>query len=367
MKILYLADFFYPNKGWIEFLLSQIVEHFSKKNDVFVITRRYDKSLPKQENLFGAKIIRVNAKNLYQFYLNAYKEAEKIIQNVNIIHSNTFFSAFVWNKLAKKYKKRHLTHIHGFFWKLRDQMVDWKLKFLKSWKFQYFEKKIASFDAEFICVSKYVYDVMKFVYWVDDDKLHLIYNGLNQQRWLSYLDKEKVQNIKKQIKPHDEFVYLFYGRNEKVKNVDMLINAFEKANIPNSKLILLASDFWNDGYFKEIWKNIFLYPAVEHHKLPNRIRACEVVVFPSITESFGYVGLETSLLKTPLIASDMWAIPEVVFWKVRFFNPFDEEELVQALLDARKWKFEEIPEKNFDIHQTLKKLELVYEGVEFCV
>ena len=367
MKILYLADFFYPNKGWIEVLLSQIVEHFAKKNEVFVITWKYQFNLPKIEKIYGAKVIRVPALNLYQFYFKAYREAKKIIQDVDIIHSNTFFSAFVWNCLAEKYKKRHLVHIHGFFWKLRDQMVDWKLKFLKSWKFQYFEKKISNFDAEFICVSKYVYDVMKFVYGVDDDKLHLIYNGLNQQKWLSYLDKEKIQNIKKQIKPHDEFVYLFYGRNEKVKNVDVLINAFKKANIPHSKLVLLASDFWNDGYFREIEKNIFLYPSVEHHKLPNWIKASDVVVFPSITESFGYVGLETSLLETPLIASDMWAIPEVVFGKVRFFNPFDEEDLVQALIDARNWKFQEIPKKSFDIQQTLKKLELVYEGVDFCV
>jgi hypothetical protein len=45
--------------------------------------------------LFGAKIIRVDAKNLYHFYFKAYQKAEKIIQDVDIIHSNTFFSAFV--------------------------------------------------------------------------------------------------------------------------------------------------------------------------------------------------------------------------------------------------------------------------------
>ena len=140
----------------------------------------------------------------------------------------------------------------------------------------------------------------------------------------------------------------------------MLINAFNKANIPNSKLILLASNFWNDGCFKEIWKNIFLYPAVEHHKLPNWIKASDVVVFPSITESFGYVGLETSLLGTPLVASDMWAIPEVVFWKVSFFNPFDEEELKKALIKAYNGEFDIIPEKDFDILNTIKHLERIY-------
>ena len=360
MKILYLVDFFYPNKWWIEVLLSQITDYFSKKNDVFVITRRYDKSLAKEEKIWNTMVYRIDAKNLYHFYFKAYEEAKKIIQEVDVIHSNTFFSAFIWNKLSKKYKKRHLVHIHWFFWKLRNYVLDWKFKFLKSWKFQYFEKKIANFDAEFICVSKYVYDVMKFVYWVEDDKLHLVYNWLDKKKWLSYVDEEKIKNIKKQIKANNEFVFLFYGRNEKVKNLNMLIDAFKEVNIPNSKLILLASDFWNDGYHKEIWKNIFLYPAVEHCKLPNWIKAADVIVFPSITESFGYVGLETSLLWKPLIASEGGAIPEIVWWKVIFFNPFKQDELKKALIKAYNNKFDLIPEKKFDILTTIKHLEKVY-------
>jgi glycosyltransferase involved in cell wall biosynthesis len=47
--------------------------------------------------------------------------------------------------------------------------------------------------------------------------------------------------------------------------------------------------------------------------LPNWIKAANVVVFPSLVESFGYVGLETSLLNVPLVASNMGAIPEIVF------------------------------------------------------
>jgi hypothetical protein len=73
--------------------------------------------------------------------------------------------------------------------------------------------------------------------------------------------------------------------------------------------------------------------------------------------------LETSLLNVPLVASNMGAIPEIVFWKVRFFNPFDENDLIKALKDAKNWNFEIIPAKNFDLCHTLVGLEKLYYEV----
>ncbi len=357
MKILYLVDFFYPNKWWIEVLLSQIIGYFSEKNDVFVVTRRYDKTLPKQEKFWNAIIYRVDAKNIYDFYFKWYNFAKKFFKDVDLIHSNTFFSALIWNKLARKYNKRHIIHIHWFFWNLRNKIIKWNFRIFK---FKFLEKIISNMDAEFICVSKYVYDIMKFVYWVNDKKLHLIYNWIDSKKWLSYVEDEKIKEIRNNIAFKNEFIYLFYWRNEKVKNVDMLIEAFKNAKIDNSKLILLMTDFWKNNYFKQISNNIFIYPWIEHYELPNRILASDVVVFPSITESFGYVWLETSLLEVPLIASDMWAIPEVVFWKLSFFNPFDMQDFIHALKDAKNWKFEYINKKTFEIKDTCEKLNNLY-------
>jgi hypothetical protein len=49
--------------------MKQIIKHFAQQHQVFVVTWRYSSSLPAEENLFGAKIFRVDAKNLYDFYL----------------------------------------------------------------------------------------------------------------------------------------------------------------------------------------------------------------------------------------------------------------------------------------------------------
>ena len=341
--------------------MQQIIKHFSQQHQVFVLTWRYSSSLPAEENLFGAKIFRVDAKNLYDFYLKWRKFTKNLVSEIDLIHSNTYFSAFIWDYLSKKYKKPHFAHVHWAFWRLWDQMVDWKFQFLKSLKFKLLEKKIFSMKANFICVSKYVYDILKFTYWVEDDRLHLVYNGLDIKSFK--YDTNEVEKIKKKINPTNDFVYLFYGRKEKVKNVGMLINAFKKLNLPKTKLILILTDFWKDVVKQQLASNIEIYSWIEHKNLPNWIKAANVVVFPSLVESFGYVGLETSLLNVPLVASNMGAIPEIVFWKVRFFNPFDENDLIKALKDAKNWNFEIIPAKNFDLCHTLVGLEKLYYEV----
>jgi len=76
---------------------------------------------------------------------------------------------------------------------------------------------------------------------VEDDRLHLVYNGLDIKSFK--YDTNEVEKIKKKINPTNDFVYLFYGRKEKVKNVGMLINAFKKLNLPKTKLILILTDF----------------------------------------------------------------------------------------------------------------------------
>ncbi len=361
MGILYLTDFFYPNKWWIELLLWYLVNYFSQKNEVFVITWKYDETLPEVEKIWQTIIYRIKAKNLYDFYFKAYFFSKKLISEnkIDIIHSHSYFTHILAAKLWKKYKIKVFAHIHWMFWKLWDYIVDWKFLFLKSLKFQTLEKIVSKLNVNFICVSKYVYDVLKVVYGVDDRKLNLVYNGLDIDEFKSNLNEKKILEIRKKIAPNNEFIYLFYWRQEKVKNLDFLIKVFLKLNI-KAKLVLLLTNFWGKSISKLNYENIEIFEWLSHKDIPNWIKAANVVVFPSIVESFGYVGLEASLLNTPIVASDMWAIPEVVFWKVNFFNPFDEESLKEALLKSYNQQYEEIPYKNFDIKTTITKIEKLY-------
>ncbi len=362
MHILYILDFYKPNKWWVEVLFEQIINHFSKKNKVSIITWNYNWKLKDTERHWNITIYRIKAKNLINFTFKAYIFTKHIIHNIDIIHTSNFYSAFTASRLSKKYKKKSILHINWFFGNYRFKMIDK----LRAYKFKLLEYgNIKWHFNKYITVSKYMYDVAYFHYWIDHKKLKTIYNGIDYKKWEENINTKEVENLKEKYNLQDSYSLLFYGRIEKVKWIDLLLESIK--DIKDIKLLLIVH-----GHIESLKENIerfwikdktIIIEWQEHNKIANFIKAVDTVVFPSLTESFGYVGLETSILQTPLICSDIGAIPEVVFWKVNFFKVNNKNSLIQAIERSKKWDFEQIPYKNFDIDNTLKELEKVYEEV----
>ena len=107
--------------------------------------------------------------------------------------------------------------------------------------------------------------------------------------------------------------------------------------------------------------NFLIVPGLDYKEIPNWLKISDVFVFPSYMESFWLIWLEASVLDIPIVASSWWAIPEVVFWNVNFFQEWSKEELRQSIIDAKNWKFyEKIPDRNLGINQTISKIEGLY-------
>lgn len=362
MKILYILDFYKPNKGWIESLFEQIIEYFWQKNEISVITRKFDKKLEDFEQNWNIKIYRISAKNLIDFVFKARSFWKTIIDDIDIIHASNFYSAFIASYFAKKYKKKSILHVNGFFGNYRFNMID----FLRAWKFKILEKlNIAwNFD-KYIAVSRYICDVLKFYYWVKTEKIELVYNWIDSKKWIENVDENKVKQIKQKYDLKGKFNILFYWRIEKVKNLEMFLHSIK--NIDDIKAILIIHG--DLKYIQSLIAELDLadktqiIAAQEQKDIANFIKASDAVIFPSLTEAFGYVALETSLLQIPMICSEMWAIPEVVFWKVVFFNPKNLESLENAIKLAKNGKFQYIKTKKFEISSTLEKLEKIYKDL----
>jgi len=359
MNILYILDFYKPNKWWIEILFEQIIDHFWKKHKISIITWNYTQQLKNIEKQWNITIYRIKAKNLISYSIKAYFFAKKIIKDIDIIHTSNFYSAFVASRLSKKYKKKSILHINWFFGNYRFKMIDkiraYKFKLLEYWNIKW------NFD-KYIVVSRYIYDVAYFYYWIDNKKLKLVYNGIDYKKWVNNINEEKVKQIQKKYNLKQTYSLLFYGRIEKVKWINLLLESIQK--IDNIKLLLIVH--WDLESLKhnitQLWikDKTIVIEWKEHNKIANFIKAVNAVVFPSLTESFGYVWLETSILGTPLICSNIWAIPEVVFWKVNFFNVNDKKCLINVIEKSKKWDFEQIPYKDLNINYTLTNIKEVY-------
>lgn len=359
MHILYILDFYKPNKWWIEILFEQIISHFSKKHKISIITWNYSWNLPTKEKSWNITIYRINAKNLTNYVFKWYNFSKNIVKDVNFIHTSNFYSALIWSRLAKKYKKKSILHINWFFWNYRFQMTNW----IKAQKFKILENMNINWNFnKYIVVSRYIFDVANFHYWIDKNKIEIIYNWIDYKSWKENINEIEIQKIQKIYNPENKFFLLFYGRVEKVKWIENLLESIR--NIDWIKLLLILHG--NIAKIKKIIKDFWIENKTQiinwkpHTEIPNYIKASNCVVFPSLIESFGYVALETSILNVPLLCTNIWAIPEIAYWKVNFFEPKNSKSLEDSIKKSIKNKFEIIPEKNFDIKNTLEKLEKVY-------
>lgn len=160
------------------------------------------------------------------------------------------------------------------------------------------------------------YEQMIFSKYCDESKLQIIKNGINfEQIRVSPFDFKQKYKI-------SERMILFLGRFNKVKGIDLLLDAFSSIcaleEFDDVTLVILGADF---GYEKEMIKKI------NKLRIQNRIKifqkpprqdviaayhACEFAVLPSRWEMSPLTPLELFTCKKPVISTNVYGIPYVV-------------------------------------------------------
>ncbi len=371
MHILYILDFYKPNNGGIEILFDNIINRVSKNHTVSIITFRYSDKLPKYEQINEKiNIYRVGKWNLINFIFSAYKKWKEIIDDIDIIHTSNFYAVFPSKFLSYKYKKKALVHINGFFGKYRNNFIWWK-----GYKFRILEWITCKlkFD-KYICVSRYIKWVLKTLYGVKEDKLEVIYNGVDYDLWnVDNFPEENIQFIIDKYRLDYFYSVLFYGRPDRIKGIDFFIQAIPKIleKIPNFKAFLIVPDNEKENRdykflqkrIQELWveENIIQIGAIEHELLWNYILAVDCVIMPSLWEAFGYAAAETSALGQNLIVSSIAALPEVSSGRVNFIEPSNSDAIVDAIWNFYNGKYTEIPFRWFYWEDNIKKIEKLYK------
>lgn len=154
---------------------------------------------------------------------------------------------------------------------------------------------------------------------IDRNKCFYIPNCIREKKVEHILKKSKLYFKKKIYKNPEKFIAICIGEVKFRKGQDLLINNLKLIcdSIPNFKLIILGRQ--NKEFLKNIQtslKNMNLEYIVEFitHK-PNaleHIYAADLLIQPSRSEALPRTILEAMALKTPIIASDVDGIPELV-------------------------------------------------------
>ncbi|NPV70661.1 MAG: glycosyltransferase family 4 protein [Firmicutes bacterium] len=188
-----------------------------------------------------------------------------------------------------------------------------------------------------ITPSAFVRDEVVRCFGVPTERIHPILHGVSPA--FRVLPKEEVTDTRQEMGLPERFL-LYVGTIEPRKNLLGLIQAFGQAVAQglDHSLVIAGAKGWKCTDIYALPRQLglehrVLFPGyVPGNLLPALYNAATIFVYPSLYEGFGLPVLEAMACGTPVVASNVSSLPEVVGEAGILVNPLDKDELASAIL-----------------------------------
>jgi glycogen synthase len=237
--------------------------------------------------------------------------------DASVVHSHTWYVQFA-GFLAKK------------LWGIPFVLTTHSLEPLRPWKVEqlgnayhlsaWIENNGINEADAVVAVSQETHnDVLRCFPSVDPEKVHVIHNGIDLQKYRKSPDVDAI--IKRGVDPERPFV-LFVGRVTRQKGIIHLVNAIPMID-PAIQVVLCAGAPDTPEIEREMVEGVEAVSANRQDVIWIRgmLPREEVIQFyshaavfccPSVYEPFGIINLEAMACETAVVASAIGGIPEVV-------------------------------------------------------
>lgn len=165
-----------------------------------------------------------------------------------------------------------------------------------------------------IAIARHSYLTLLELYEIPAAKLSLIPNGLND----GYLPRNKKRLLllrKKYAFSEEEKIILFAGRQEEVKGIYHLIEAFKQVHelYPDTRLVIAGSGNTQRCFetAAPYWSQIVFTGFLPKEQLYELYAIADLGVAPSIHEEFGYVALEMLMHGLPALLGAGTGLKEI--------------------------------------------------------
>ncbi|MFW5988459.1 MAG: glycosyltransferase family 4 protein, partial [bacterium] len=194
-----------------------------------------------------------------------------------------------------------------------------------------------------ITISDQVNQDVKKYYFIEDDQLIKILNGVDDNLFkpLKINRLELIQKYLPNIKENPEYLLAFVGKLTDFKGVDLLIKAAEEYEKKFSDIMTLIIGHGEllDDLKKQVeklnLKNIYFLGNLPQKELPAFYSSADLSIVPSRVEPFGLVAVEALACGTPVIASRAGGLPDFINQKVgRLFKMNDADDLAAKIIEA---------------------------------
>lgn len=161
------------------------------------------------------------------------------------------------------------------------------------------------------------------------NNVNVVYNGITPR--LRSLSKKKARKFK--YKKVIGFVGLLYEG----KGLNYLIKSFKLINeeLPDSILVIVGDGPDKSNFIKTVedlnLRDNVIFTGYKKNPI-QYIKGFDIMVVPSLAESFGMVILEGLYVGTPVIGSNIGGIPEVLLYDELLFDPKTIEEISNKII-----------------------------------
>tara|TARA_Y100000590_G_scaffold279551_2_gene313955 strand:+ start:4115 stop:5293 length:1179 start_codon:yes stop_codon:yes gene_type:complete len=312
--------------------LKETAKHLGKlgiKIDVY--TRVHD---PNDEEVIqlgiNARVIHLKAGESNQKKEDLYRAGPEFVENVlrfqkhekieyNLVHSHYWLSNYPGITLSKSWSVPLVSTFHTLAkLKLRAKAEEMEsIRRIESETDAVLRSDgiVVSTDSEVLDINQlYVKSDKTF----DDSKIKVITPGVN----LQVFQPGNRSKAKEKLSLSSGKMVLYAGRVEPLKGIDIAINAISKLELNEVvDLIVVGGDSTSDTIVAElkelarsfgIYKQVKFVGSVRQSLLAEFYRAADALIFPSYYESFGLVALEAMASGTPVVASRVGGLPQLI-------------------------------------------------------
>lgn len=324
MKVLMLS-WEYPPRivGGISRVVHDLAQKLGEKGtEVHVVTFRDSdiKELEKDKNVIVHRVntCDVNTTNFIDWVLQlnfAFVEySTKLINEIgsfDIIHAHDWVVAFAARTLKNSFSIPLVSTIHatehGRNWGIHNgtqryiSSVEWWLCY-ESWRV--------------IVNSDYMQNEVKSVFNLPEDKIDVIYNGVDLDKFKDY---QRNYDFRRNYASDNEKIVFFVGRLVNEKGVHVLLDSIPKilSHYNDVKFVIAGSGPQIDYLKWKTWDmniphKVYFAGYLSEENLLNLYKASDIAVVPSLYEPFGIVALESMVAGVPVVVSDTGGLSGIV-------------------------------------------------------
>jgi D-inositol-3-phosphate glycosyltransferase len=302
-----------------------------------------------------------------------FRKFEKI--QYDIVHSHYYLSGLIGIHISKLWSIPHVTMFHTLelakkmaFKDTNESNIRIKL-----------EKKVIKNVDKIICASSHEKNLIDNYFKSASKKVNIIPLAVDTN--VFHPNDMNLSREKLGIE-QDPRIILCVSRIDPVKGIDILVKSFAKLQDDQLKLMIIGGYDAPNPYQVKLLKlvkrlnleeNIYFVGAIPHGDLVKYYNASNLIVIPSLYESFGLVSLESFATQKPVIASNVGGLASTINNEINglLFEPGNVEDLTkkinllmknhflsekiakQAFLDVNKYSWDTAASQVFKVYESL--------------